>query len=522
MGRVYSHAKKPSCQATIIGVPRIGSTKRSKKNAMKSKIRKTPLLGAIALTTALATGLTTALITGLRTAQAAPTIITTGQGRGADLNIRGGDVHHGNNFGDHNVIRVRNTADLGNARKTYLRFDLATLPSPAQKATSAAIALQIAPAEGHSPPNKIWTFNVFGLKDGIPDENWSENEVSWDNAPANDTASSLKLTEDAAPLGTFTLTGTGVAGKFVYFSSPQFLKFLQGDTNGKVTLIITRQEAGEEPDNDVLHIFASKENANNAPPALAVAFNGEALPVSVAPPAGPAAPQAKPTTYAPNEPLPAGAPAASEINAFWEADKKQMPPMGAVLFMGSSSIRMWDTLAKDFPEIPVVNRGFGGSQIFESTLYADRIAFPYKPKIIILCAGTNDLAYGGKNPQQVLQDFKDFVAKIQTGLPDTRIVYISINPTVARWNQEADILETNHLIEKWIFESNSPTQKLNFINSHAQVLTADGKPQPKLLREDGLHFNAEGYKLWTSILKPRILALAALDGVTRLDAPVVQ
>jgi lysophospholipase L1-like esterase len=292
-----------------------------------------------------------------------------------------------------------------------------------------------------------------------------------------------------------------------------------------VTLIITRQEAGEGPDNDVLHIFASKENTQYAPPALAVAFNGEALPVAGAAQAAPGAStattqSAPPTTYGPpTAPLPANAPYAGDINAFQEADKKQMPPTGAVLFIGSSSIRMWDTLAQDFPEIPIIRRGFGGSFIQDSTRYADRIAIPYKPKMIVMAAGTNDLAYGNKNPQQILQDFKDFVAKIHGALPDTRIVYISINPTVARWNQEADILETNHLIEKWIFENNSPTQKLNFINSHSDILTADGKPQPKLLRDDGLHFNAEGYKLWTSILKPRILALAAIDGVKRLDAP---
>ncbi|RYZ81063.1 MAG: hypothetical protein EOP06_24155, partial [Proteobacteria bacterium] len=201
------------------------------------------------------------------------------------------------------------------------------------------------------------------------------------------------------------------------------------------------------------------------------------------------------------------------------ADKKQMPPTGAVLFMGSSSIRMWDTLANDFSEIPVINRGFGGSLIEESTRYADRIALPYKPKMIVLCAGTNDLAYGNKKPPQVLQEFKDFVAKIHASLPDTRIVYISINPTISRWNQEGDILETNHLIEKFIFETGTPTKKLNFINSHAQILTADGQPQPKLLREDKLHFNSEGYKVWLSILKPRIMALATIDGVKRLDAP---
>ncbi len=237
--------------------------------------------------------------------------------------------------------------------------------------------------------------------------------------------------------------------------------------------------------------------------------------------------QTAPATVAlPTEPVPANDPSAREINEFWEADKKQLPPQNAVLFMGSSSIRMWDTLAKDFAEIPVINRGFGGSLIQDSTKFAERIAFLYKPKMIVLAAGTNDLAYGGKNPQQVLQEFKDFAAKIHEGLPDTRIVYVSINPTVARWNQEAEILETNHLIENFIFRTNSPTQKLNFINSHAPILTPDGKPQPQLLREDGLHFNAEGYKVWLSILRPRILALAALDGVPRLDvqpaAPMTQ
>lgn len=230
--------------------------------------------------------------------------------------------------------------------------------------------------------------------------------------------------------------------------------------------------------------------------------------------------QAAPTTYAlPTEPVPANANAAREINEFWNADRKQMPPTGVVLFMGSSSIRMWNTLARDFSEVPVINRGFGGSLIQDSTQYADRIAYPYKPKMIVLAAGTNDLAHGKKKPQQVLQEFKDFAAKIHAGLPDTRIVYISINPTVARWNQEADVLETNHLIEKFIFQNNSPTQKLNFINSHSQLLTPDGQPQPKLLRKDGLHFNREGYKLWMSILKPRILALAAMENIERLDAP---
>jgi len=214
-------------------------------------------------------------------------------------------------------------------------------------------------------------------------------------------------------------------------------------------------------------------------------------------------------------PLPAGANAASEMNAFLKEDQKRMPPAGAVLFMGSSSIRLWDALAQDFPEIPVINRGFGGSLIQDNTLYIDRIAVPYKPKVIVLFAGTNDLAYGNKSPQQVLQEFKDFVAKAHASLPDTRLVYISINPTVARWKQEAEVLKANHLIEEWIFANNSQTLKLNFINSHEELLSADGQPQADLERADGLHLNPKGYKVWIAIVKPRVLALAAMDGVVR-------
>ena len=212
-------------------------------------------------------------------------------------------------------------------------------------------------------------------------------------------------------------------------------------------------------------------------------------------------------------PVPASANSAKEINAFLEADRKAMPPPGSVLFMGSSTFALWKTLVQDFPEIPVINRGFGGSLIQDSTQYADRIAIPYRPKMIVMFAGTNDLAYGNKKPPQVLQEYEDFVAKIHSALPDTRIVYISINPTVARWKQEADVLETNHLIEEFILKRRSATQKLNYIDSHSPLLTADGQPQPALEREDGLHLNAEGYRVFTSIIKPRILALAAQEGV---------
>ena len=229
------------------------------------------------------------------------------------------------------------------------------------------------------------------------------------------------------------------------------------------------------------------------------------------------APAPKAPALAATGPVAAGAPHADEINKFIEADAKQMPPQGAVLFIGSSSIRYWDTLAQDFPEIPVINRGFGGSLVEESTRYADRIAIPYKPKMIVMFAGTNDLDYGNKTPQQVFDDYKAFVAKVRESLPGVRMVYLSISPTKSRWKEEEKVLQANHLIQDWMILNNSPTNKLNFINTHDELLTANGQPPVNLERDDGLHFNKEGYKVWTALMKPEILALADMEGVERLD-----
>ena len=453
---------------------------------------------------------TAALLATLAAAQAAPTTIRTYEGQGADLNVRGGTVaadNHNNAW-----LRLRNTSNLDGARKVYLRFDLSKLATPAKSATAASITLQMLPSEGNSPSDKVWTFDVSGLKDALPEENWGETTVTWNNAPASDPKSPVALTtEKVTPLGQFTLTGKGENGKKIAFSSPALLKFLQSDTNGLATFIVTRKEQGNDAANDVTHVFAPKESSKSAAPFLTVAFNGEDLNAV-----------ADPNAPTPAYPLPAKAAdggAAQEINAFWEADKKQLPPQNAVLFMGSSSVRIWTTLSQDFPEIPVINRGFGGSQIFESTYYADYIAFPYAPKMIVMFAGTNDLSYGNKSPEQVLKDYQEFVAKIHEKLPNVRIAYISISPTVQRWNNESKVLEANYLISKFVHENDSPTLKLSFLDTHSQLLTLTGEPSPKLLQGDGLHLNADGYKLLVSIVKPRILALADKEGVPRLDAP---
>src|SRR5687767_7656201 len=125
-----------------------------------------------------------------------------------------------------------------------------------------------------------------------------------------------------------------------------------------------------------------------------------------------------------------------------------MPPRDAVLFVGSSSIRMWKTLEKDFPDLTVINRGFGGSTIRDSIRYADRIIIPYHPKRIVLYAGDNDVAQG-MTAQLVFCDYKEFVAVVRLKLPAVRIDYIAIKPSIKRWAMVDTMREANRLIREY-------------------------------------------------------------------------
>ena len=138
-----------------------------------------------------------------------------------------------------------------------------------------------------------------------------------------------------------------------------------------------------------------------------------------------------------------------EISAFERSDRTNPPAKGCILFIGSSTIRFWQSLPQDFPGLPVVNRGFGGSELEDATHFADRIIFPYEPGMIFLRAGGNDL-WAGKTPERVFADFKDFVDTVRSRLPRTVIVYIGWNPSVARWKQADKEKEMNRLIEAYV------------------------------------------------------------------------
>jgi lysophospholipase L1-like esterase len=186
-----------------------------------------------------------------------------------------------------------------------------------------------------------------------------------------------------------------------------------------------------------------------------------------------------------------------EIKAFEASDRTNPPPRHAILFIGSSSIRLWKTLAKDFPGEPVINRGFGGSCIADSTAFAGRIIFPYEPRTIVFYAGDNDLAQG-RTPEQVAADYQAFVQTVHARLPDTRIAFISIKPSPLRWGLRDKIESANRQIAAMKGEG------LVFIDGYQAMLGADGQPRREMFRPDRLHLSENGYALWARLVKTQL------------------
>jgi GDSL-like Lipase/Acylhydrolase family len=186
-----------------------------------------------------------------------------------------------------------------------------------------------------------------------------------------------------------------------------------------------------------------------------------------------------------------------EIAAFEQSDRTNPPPKGGVEFTGSSMIRRWSTLAQDFLGQPVFNRGFGGSEIVDSTHFAPRIIFPYAPRMIMFRAGGNDL-WAGESPAQVFADFQEFYSVVHAKLPETEIVFISWSPTPSRWKQHELEKELNELVKH--FSEHTP--HLQYLEAYDLPLGTNGRPRPELFVADQLHFNAEGYKLLAERVRP--------------------
>jgi lysophospholipase L1-like esterase len=185
------------------------------------------------------------------------------------------------------------------------------------------------------------------------------------------------------------------------------------------------------------------------------------------------------------------------IRAFEQKDRESPPAPGAVVFVGSSSIQKWSTLAADFPKTRVLNRGFGGSEIADSTYFAGRIITPYKPRLIVLYAGDNDLA-SGRTPDQVLADFGAFVDRVRKDVPDVKIAFVSIKPSPSRAALLEKMREANGKIQAYA----ASHANVVYVDVFTPMLTKDGAPRAELFGDDMLHMNRAGYELWISIIRP--------------------
>lgn len=190
------------------------------------------------------------------------------------------------------------------------------------------------------------------------------------------------------------------------------------------------------------------------------------------------------------------------FDAFAAQDKLQAPRTGGVLFVGSSSIRLWNGLEDAFGSagMPVIKRGFGGSRMLDCAQYVDALVMPYKPRLVVVYAGDNDLAEG-RTPQQVLQSFTRFTETVHAALPETRIAYLSIKPSPLRAALVPAIREANGLISAYA----RSTPNLDYIDVFSKMLDDSGKPRGELFLADSLHLNAEGYALWRSVINPHLL-----------------
>jgi len=192
---------------------------------------------------------------------------------------------------------------------------------------------------------------------------------------------------------------------------------------------------------------------------------------------------------------------AEAIERFRHWDTQNAYPEENVVFVGSSSIVYWPT-ANRFPDLPVVNRGFGGSHISDVNHYIEQTVVKYSPEIIVFYAGNNDIN-AGKSPAQVLEDYQQFVRQVHARKRETQIIFVSLHPSIARWAKWPAMQETNASIKAY----SEQNPNLHFVDISRPMLGSNGEPIPSLFVEDGLHLTLAGYDVWTPIVARAIASV---------------
>lgn len=190
-----------------------------------------------------------------------------------------------------------------------------------------------------------------------------------------------------------------------------------------------------------------------------------------------------------------------EIQAFKHQDSISAPPKNAILFVGSSSFRLWNDVQKDFPNHTIVNRGFGGSSLTDVIHYADDIIFPYSAKQVVIYCGENDLASSDSITAQIV--FNRFVSLFEMTRKNkakTHIAFVSIKPSPSRQKIQSKVVDANKMIEAFL----KTEKRTSFVNVYDLMIDAQGQPLKELFKEDMLHMKPEGYVIWKKAIEPHL------------------
>lgn len=190
----------------------------------------------------------------------------------------------------------------------------------------------------------------------------------------------------------------------------------------------------------------------------------------------------------------------TELDAWAALDRASPPVPGGVLFVGSSSIRLWHGLetAFDLP-VPVRRRGVGGSCLYEWADWVDPLILPHRPRLLVVYAGENDLTEG-RTPHDLLASVIRLTDRVRAGLPDARVAFMSIKPSPSRMAWLAAMREANLLIQTWVLAS----PDMDYVDVHTAMIDNDGQPRAELFQRDQLHLSAEGYALWRQVVSAHL------------------
>ncbi len=168
----------------------------------------------------------------------------------------------------------------------------------------------------------------------------------------------------------------------------------------------------------------------------------------------------------------------------------------SILFTGSSSVRMWDTLQEDFSQHKVINNGFGGSEFSDLLFFRKELIAQFSPEKVFIYEGDNDIA-GGKSPRKTFRHAKKLYRKLKRELPDSKLYFITPKPSIARWNLKEQYEAYNKMLGKF-----AARRSIAFVDVWGPMLDADGSVRKDIFIYDNLHMNAKGYDIWEQVIRP--------------------